>query len=106
MERDGRLHSLRSRSPTQPPYHPPAISLAYDAVNAPGVTMEPYSCFSGLGGHVRHRGFRPMGPMRKRGAQSEKRPKSLGLSGGNAVNPAVTNCPSFYAQWDVYKRPR
>ena len=42
-----------------------------------------------------------MGPRRKRGAQSEKRPNSLGLSGGNAVNPAVTNCRSLYARWGV-----
>ena len=50
MERDGRLHSLRSRSPTHPPYHPSAITVAYDAVNARGVTMGPYYCFSGVGG--------------------------------------------------------
>ncbi len=64
MERDGRLHSLRSRSPTHPPYHPSATTAAYDALNAPGVTMGPYYCFSGVGGHVRHRGFGPMGPKR------------------------------------------
>ena len=34
MERDGRLHSLRSRSPTPPPYHPSAITIACDALNA------------------------------------------------------------------------
>ncbi len=66
MERDGRLHSLRSRSPTHPPYHPSADTAAYDAVNASGVTMGPYSCFSGVGGHVRHSGFGPMGPKRFR----------------------------------------
>ena len=42
MERDGRLHSLRSRSPTHPPYHPSAITVASDALNARGVTMGPY----------------------------------------------------------------
>ncbi len=72
MERDGRLHSLRSRSPTPPPYHPSAITLAYDAVNASGVTMGPYSCFCGVGGHVRHRGFRRMGPKQK----GERNPRS------------------------------
>ena len=53
----GRLHSLCSRSPTHPPYHPSAITVAYDTLNAPGVTMGPYYCFSGVGGHVRYRGF-------------------------------------------------
>ncbi len=45
VERDGRLRSVPSRSPTPPPYHPSAITLAYDGANASGVTMGPYSCF-------------------------------------------------------------
>ncbi len=57
------------------------------------------------GGHVRHRGFGPMGPRRKREAQSEKRPKSLGLSGGKDVNPAVMNCLGLYARWGIYACP-
>ncbi len=91
-----------------PPLHPttplPALWFC-DALNASGVTMGPYYCFSGVGGHVRHRGFGPMGPTRKREAQSETRPKSLGLSGGNAANPAVTNGLGLYVRWGVYACP-
>ena len=36
-----------------------ALGGSYQAVC---VTMGPYYCFSGVGGHVRHRGFGPMGP--------------------------------------------
>ncbi len=45
------------------------------------------------------------GTHAKRGAQSEKRPKSLGLSGGSAVNSAVTNCLGLYVRWGVYACP-
>ena len=57
MERNGRLHSLRSRSPTLSTLPPLCHHSGSATCKHTLVTMGPYYCFSGVGGHVRHCGI-------------------------------------------------
>ncbi len=91
MERDGRLHSLRSRSPTPPPYHPSAISLVLRHVKRTWCDDGTLLLLFRGGGPRAAPWIWTYGTQAKKGSASEKRPKSLGLSGGNAVNQAVMN---------------
>ena len=78
MERDGRLHSLRSRSPTPPPYHPSADTAAYDALNASGVTMGPYYCFFRGGGLRAAQWIRTYGTQAKKGSAIREATETFG----------------------------